>query len=506
MLSPIGLALSAPALALSGAAASPAVAAPVWRFADQHALGAPAAFLVTAAFEETAKAAVAAARAEIARLNLVFNSRLASSELSKLNRAARRVASPDLFAVLHLAEQMRTLSGGAYNPGLGEVLALWRVQDDAPPSRDALLALAKRAATALTLDPATRTVTRPAGVRLDLDGLAKGYIVDRALAAGLTVEGVHGMLVNIGGDMRSAGSSGGPRGWTAAIPDLRDPHMDAPIEAEVALHDLAIATSGRGMRDRVLDGARYSPTLSPQTGWAADANIAATVTAPTAAQADGLATALLVSSPADGLALVSRLAGVQARILDADGRLHTTPGWNAIANERPQLIRAADIKRASAAKPTNWLPDWVVRIVYSAPPRDVAGRAADYREPYMAMWITDKANKPIRTLVLVGKDESYQRENYIWWAMFKDRARRMVAERAEGTALSGVYPIIWPGYDDNYAFLPRGDYVLHIETSRERGQHTYRSLPLKIGTAAFQSAIPPTAEGGSLTLIYKKRT
>lgn len=497
-----GWSLAASGLAAVSAVSPAAASTPDWRFLGEHALGAPANYWVTSSTETVAIAAVAAARAEIRRLDLIFNGRRGDSELAALNASQERTVSADLFRVLEAAEAARLTTGGAFNPGLGAVLRLWREAQDAPPARQAVEKLARLARTPLQLNSATRTVLRPAGVQLDLDAIAKGYIIDKALEAGLSIPGVKGMLVDIGGDMRGVGLSNSAREWPVGLPDPELPYLDAPLVAEVRLRDQAIATSGRGQRDRAIGSKTYSATLSPRTGWPTQTNIAATVTASSAIEADALATALLVCRPKEGLAIIKMVAGAEARIAGRDGALYMTDGWRSQAQELPpRLIHAAAAPPAANA----WLPDWAVRIVYSAPKKDVAGRAADFREPYMAMWITDTANRPIRTLILVGKEEEWHRDNFVWWNMYKERAPRLVDLRSTATALSGNYPTFWPGYDDNFVFLSRGQYVLHIETSRERGQHTHRRIPFTIGAEAFRITVPPTAEGGGLTLVYEKR-
>lgn len=475
----------------------------VWQMHDEHVLGAPANFIVTAMDDDHAMAAVSAARAEIDRLDQIFNSRRQGSELVALNHAEAMVVSPELFEVLSRAEAMREASGGAYSGRLGAVLTLWREAADVAPDAAVLQRAALAANGAVVLDPATRLVRRPAGVAFALDGVAKGYIVDRALQAGLAAAPVKGMLVDIGGDMRCQGLA--PQGgvWTVGIPDPAQPLENAPLVAQAHLKDKAIATSGRGPRDRVLGGQAFSATISPQTGWSMDRNIAATVIADSAAEADALATALLVMDARDGLALAERTPGGEARITDAFGRAHTTRGWRKVASEPPvRLIRVAD---PVPAAPTKWQPDWAVEMIYSAPEKSVDQRQRDFRTPYMAMWITDKQNRPIRTLVLIGTSKEWQRDNFIWWGMYKDRAAKLVELRSTATQLSGRYPTYWPGYNDDWKFVPQGEYVLHIETSRERGKHTYRTVPMILGKAGFSTRVTPTEEGGGLQLTYGKR-
>ena len=149
----------------------------------------------------------------------------------------------------------------------------------------------------------------------------------------------------------------------------------------------------------------------------------------------------------------------------------------------------------------HWPPDWGVELVYVAPDRQDV-RDPDFRTPYMVLWITDAQNKPVRTITMVGQDAKWQRDNFIWWAMNRAEAERMVDLRSQATALSGRYSVFWRGIDDSWDPLPVGDYVLHIETSQERGKHSHRAVPLKIGREPFTTELPATKEGGGLQISY----
>ena len=475
----------------------------VWQLHEEHVLGAPANFIVTAQDEADARAAVSAARAEIERLDAIFNTRRESSELSRLNRAGSMAVSPELFEVVSLAERVRMASNGAFNPLLGNVLLHWRAAGGSAPDAGALSAAACAAQAPVGLEPATQQVTRPHGAAFDLDGVAKGYIVDRALAAGMAAAPVKGLAVDIGGDMHCAGTAPGGLTWDVGLPDPSVGSALAPLVAEAHLKDQAIATSGKGPRDFTVEGARYSATLSPWTGQTQRSNIAATVVAPSAAEADALATALLVLPAHEGTRLAERWPGAQARITDVDGQVCATSGWSGLASEPPaRLIRTAAVNTPASNK---WMADWAVQIIYQAPEKAVARRSADFRTPYMAMWITDKDNNPVRTLVLVGTRSDWQKDNYIWWSMYKDKAERLVQLRSTATELSGAYPTYWPGYNDDWKFMPQGDYILHLETSREKGKHTYRTVPLQLGSKGFSLMVPSTEEGGGMKLTYGKR-
>ena len=73
-----------------------------------------------------------------------------------------------------------------------------------------------------------------------------------------------------------------------------------------------------------------------------------------------------------------------------------------------------------------------------------------------------------------------------------------------GTSQSGVYNVFWDGVDDAGKPVPLGDYIVHVETSRERGKHTYRSMPITYGQKAFKAALPKTEEGGGINISFDR--
>jgi thiamine biosynthesis lipoprotein len=475
-----------------------------------NVLGTLAEFVVTAPNRERAHLATGAALAEIARLDCILSGYRLDSELSRLNRAREMRVSPDLFAVLSQAEELQARSGGAFSTRMGAVEALWRAADTSPPDAVALRRAIKSAEQKPHLDHANRIVGRPEGLVFSVDALAKGYIVDRALDAARRTAVPSGILVDIGGDLRCHGRAGRQLSWQVGLADARLPYANAPIVSQVQLRDQAIATSGRGVRDRIIGGTAHGTTLSPQSGMPVTAHLSASVVAPTAAQADSLATALLVMSPEQGLRLAEQ-SGAQARITQSDGAVLTTTGWAHLeAGPLPQplggnagLISVADNDRLSL-RPSGWVSDWALQVYYEAF-IDPGHRASDYRSPYLVMWISDKAGRPVRTLIIIGKDPEYQQDNHIWWALYGSRARRMVEVRSGPTSLSGRYPTFWPGFDDGYSTVAPGEYLLNIETSRERGGHTFRSIPVTIGRKAFEHDIKPTADMGTVKLVFGRQ-
>lgn len=471
-----------------------------YSFRDESILGTRMQLQLIARSHAAAREAALAVRAEIDRLNLIFNSRRADSELTALNRSLEFTASAELFAVIALAEQWREATTDAFSARLGRIIDLWRSADRLP-SRDLARNLAQAAAgAAVRLDLGTRTIAKPACVEFALDGIAKGWIVDRAFALAMAWPGVTGALVDIGGDIRVGGDSPNGIGWDIGIPDPRLPCDNAPLVATARLTTHAIATSGRGARDRMIDGNVVSPTLSPHDGWPISHRASASVIAATTADADALATAMVVL-PVDRALALAIDHGVSARVESNEGSVHWT--HDAQRSPSPGHFAASEVRsQRTSLNATDWQPGWQALATFTAPRRQLI-RDPQFRSPYMAMWITDRDNRPIRTLLLVGKRADWQKDNFIWWSMNRAHTERLVSTRSMSTSGAGVYNVFWDGVDDTGNVVPAGTYVLHVETSRERGKHTHRSLTLDFGKfQRFVEVLPPTEEGGGLRVSF----
>jgi FAD:protein FMN transferase len=482
----------------------------VWRFSDEYVLGTRLEVLVNSYSAELAAQSAAIVRGEIDRLEKIFNHRRLDSELSTLNRSRRARVSPELFAVVQGSELWRAITRGAFDARMGELLRLWSTP--IAPGRESIeRALHGIRGSRVSLDPEALHVTLTAGVSLALDAVAKGYIVDAALnAVRRAVPVVEGLAISIGGDLRCWGSGADRRGWRVGIPEAMNPALNAPLGDSLVLRNVAIATSGRGPRDRI-GGQCRSTTISPFTGEPVRDILAASVVSSHAMDADAIATACMVLSAEQSLALIERLEGVAARITDAAGQVHTSSSWPTVQlaatspeEHMAQLEGEGGRERSKkSALPANqrWPTDWVLSIDYTAPPRQ-SKRSADFRSPYMAMWITDEKNTPVRTVLMVGRELDWQRDNFVWWGINRARSKELVELRSLPTSVSGRYPVYWAGMDDDGNQVPTGKYTLHLETSQERGKHNYRNVTLELGRTGFRQELPKLEGSGGIEIFY----
>lgn len=468
---------------------APAMAAEttVYRAHADHVLGTSFDMAVNGTSAAEAQFAFTAARAEIARLDSVLSAWRADSELTALNGKAVHQASPDLYAVLAACEAWRVRTDGAFNGNLGKVEALWS-QAAATPDTTALCDAAQAAAPFL-LDAATRTVSRPDGALAAPDGLAKGYILDRALdAARRAAPCAAGMLIDIGGDAACYGVGAKGAAWTVSVTDPRRQAENAPPALAVRLNGQAMAVSGPGQRDRLVDGVAYSHLLDPATGQPAPRQQTAVI-ADGAVDADAAATALAVLPPDQALALAERLPGIEAAIFPPAGGVMTTSGW--------QARSAADLCQAATPLPAGYL----VQVTYEAPKIDVA----NYKHPFVIIWVTDADKSLVKTLMVSATKKNWIDNLYVWWRRYGRQDASLFDANLKPTRAPGKYTIEWDGTDAAGKRAPQGQYVIHIEAAREHGGHAYQEIPVTLGAKAITASEPGKDELGAAQVKYIKR-
>lgn len=286
--------------------------------------------------EPAARTAIAAAFAEVARLERVLSDYDPESEVSRLSaRAPMPEAVPvgdDLWHVLVRAAEIRDATAGAFDVSVGPLTTLWRRarKSELLPTRERLeAARAAVGPAAVELEPGRRAVRLPrAGSRLDPGGIGMGYAADRALEV-LARHGVAAAMIDASGDVVVSAAPPGTDGWRIAVDPLG--HGGDPAGTTIPLAHAAVTTSGDARQFVEIDGRRYSHVVDPRTGLGVAGPGAATVIARDGATADALATAASVLGPEAGPAVIARFPGAAALWTwqDAEGGMHdaATAGW-----------------------------------------------------------------------------------------------------------------------------------------------------------------------------------
>lgn len=271
-------------------------------------------------------------REEIERLTRVFSVYDPDSELCRWRRGELAAPGSELAGLLRQAEYWYRLGQGAFHPACAALRRRWlaaEAEQRAPDSAEL-----QQLSTSLRPLP-FRTTSRDGRVQVarigdcedvDLNAIAKGHIVDRAVAAGRADDAVRTVVVNAGGDLRHSGAGD-------AVPvNVEDPHRvadNAPPIARFVLAEGAVATSGTSRRGFRIGSRSFGHVIDPRTGWPVAQTVSATVRATTAMVADVVATIVMVLSPAEALAFVARLPeGVSALLIETDGTQHRSTRWD----------------------------------------------------------------------------------------------------------------------------------------------------------------------------------
>ena len=264
------------------------------------------------------------------------------SEVTRFNRSTSTGwfdVSPQLCRAVSQSLDLNARTGGAFDITVAPLVDIWGFGPGgartAPPDNADIDAALRSTGSGRLRADCTRGALRKEipGLQIDLSGFAKGLAAD-LVAAGFDDGGLRNYLVEVGGELRTRGLNAEGRPWRIAI---ETPDSDGrAIERIVPWSDGAVATSGDYRNYFESGGRRYSHTIDPRTGRPVTHRLAsASVLAGTAAEADALATALMVLGPDAALEFAER-ENVAAYLLVRDGDGFTermSPAFAALAAE-----------------------------------------------------------------------------------------------------------------------------------------------------------------------------
>ncbi len=259
--------------------------------------------------------------AEMRRIEAQYSPYLEDSELSRLNREAGQgwvETTTEMIDLLVRSARVSQMTGGAFDITYASVGRYYDYRAGQRPDDQALVeGLEAINYEFVEIDVrASRVRFRHPLVYIDLGGIAKGYAVDLCIEL-LEAAGISQASVAAGGDSRIIGDRNGEP-WTVGI---QDPRQDDAMAVLLPLVDTAVSTSGDYERFFEEDGVRYHHILDPSTGDSARQSWSVTILGPEATLTDGLSTSVFVLGPEKGLALIDRLPGIDAIIIDAQGQL-----------------------------------------------------------------------------------------------------------------------------------------------------------------------------------------
>ena len=264
---------------------------------------------------------------EMSRLSDMMNHYNPDSVVSAINHAAGKQSvsvPPELMQVLKMAHAVSEGSHGAFDITVGSLTG-WRFNPEHPemPTTAQITAqLPKVNYRDVMLDETAGTAfLRQSGMRIDLGGIAKLYILD----AGMKVLGKHGIehaMLNGGGDVEVMGTIQG-HPWRVGI---RDPRAPEKLLAVIELTRGFVVSSGDYERYFIKNDRRYHHILDPKTGYPTQGPHGVTLVAEELEQVNGLGAAIMVLGAAPGRELITQTPGLDGLIVDHDGSLWVSPG------------------------------------------------------------------------------------------------------------------------------------------------------------------------------------
>lgn len=247
-----------------------------------------------------------------------------ASAISRLNRGETDSVDAMFMRVFTVSQRVCRASGGLYDPTVAPLVNLWGFgykKTGVEPDSSAVDSCRQLVDIASCRIEGSRLVRGKEGMEFDFSSITKGMGCDM-VGEMLVRNGVTDYLVEIGGEMALRGRNPHGEDWHVMI----DAPTDSPSEsagrmALIGITDCGVATSGNYRNYKLTPSGRVWHSISPVTGRPAITTVlSATVIAPSAMEADALATACMVMAPKAALAMIEGMEGAEALLVEDNGK------------------------------------------------------------------------------------------------------------------------------------------------------------------------------------------
>lgn len=263
---------------------------------------------------------------EINRLTSLMTRFQSTSYIGHLNTTGSLKGAPsEVMEVLRSSLRYHTISQGAFDITVMPIVDLYQHSfqaNNAPPSPQALKETMDRVGSQYLKMTNDSVVFARSGVEVTLDGIAKGYIIDRAMDL-LRQQNIQHALINAGGDIVVHGGKGEGKPWSIGI---QDPWNRKRYVDVVTLNSGAIATSGN--YEVFFDREKlFHHLILPNKGTPAPSIASVSIQAANAMEADALATTAYVMGPDKGYQFIKQFRGVEGLIIKNRKHKILSSGW-----------------------------------------------------------------------------------------------------------------------------------------------------------------------------------
>jgi thiamine biosynthesis lipoprotein ApbE len=453
--------------------------------------------------EKTADQAEKIALEEIDRLSAILSSYDNKSEFSQWQQSNKKAigVSPELFEAMELFDHWKLTTKGALDPAAGAIVKLWQQAEKANefPTEAAIEKVKKEINQQhWALDKTNYTAAHLSSTPLLFNSFLKSYIIEKVADKVMGLEGIHGVVVNIGGDVITKGS------FMETI-NIVDPQADAENNGSSGLLKLsnkAIATSGNYRRGFSIKGHQFSHIVDPRSGKPVETIASATVISDKATDAGALATAFNILRPEESKALADRFNAAY-QIIFTSGKKIENAEWTSL-NIDEHSTPANNKKTASAPRFKNWNKDYEVSINLEL--MRFEGRT---RRPFVAIWVENAQQKTVRTIALWYNKPRWLPDLKEWYrknqADYKPGLKDMNTI-SSATRPAGNYTIKWDGKNDDGEYINADNYTICIELAREHGTYQIIKQEVACKSKAGEYTLQGNAEVKAASIEYKKNS
>lgn len=246
------------------------------------------------AYGDSAKEAVAEATKEVYRLETLLSVTNENSEIYKLNELDGKeiTLSEETWSFLKYAKDISEMTQGKFDITIYPVLKLWGFTKNdyrVPTDTEIAKILPTVGIDNLVLSD-NNTATLLNNTQVDLGGIAKGYIADKAAQA-MKHAGCTSGLISLGGNIRAIGQKPSAEAWSIGI---RHPESNSYF-ATISTEECSVITSGAYQRNFTENGITYHHIIDPKTGKPSDSDaVSVTIIGEDGVMCDALSTAIFI--------------------------------------------------------------------------------------------------------------------------------------------------------------------------------------------------------------------
>lgn len=440
-----------------------------------------------------------AALIEIDRLNKILSSYDQTSEFKLFEQTFKTPVniSTELFEVLELFNKWQTTTNGALNPAAETISKIWKVasiSNQLPQTSELKEAVKKVNALHWSLNKNNQSAIHLTSTHIGLNSFVKSYIINKAAQAALKVEGVDGVIINIGGDIVV-------RGNMNELIGISNPFADAENDDALTvlrIKDKAIATSGNYRRGFKIKNTWYSHIIDPRTAQPSSSIASATVIADDATTAGALATAFNVLDVNESMALAKNFPNVEYLIVDKFGKYSFSNGWKDLEMNKLEISKSG-MERELNNSNFETIINFELALI----------KAQRVYRPFVAVWVEDEDKKPVKNIAVWYNKDKWLADLKNWYRAYGAEYKLPggpVQSTTSATRAPGKYTLKWDGTDDQKKPVKNGTYTINIEVVREHGTYQIISKKITLNNKPQTFTFSPNEEVASASIEYRKKT